>query len=492
MLKLGKTAARVERSEAHHFLLRFSVVSGCGIKPLVANRRKAAAMSLDDYPFSPYGASSVAPSPVNRMMASFAADFRDGYDINLGVGYVNEKTIPRPLLGEALNAVIQDPKTYRGAFNYGGPEGSANCIGSIKRFLVKEAAGGLTREILDRNRIIIGANGATSLLEGVARVLQPGIVVTSDPLYYIYCNCLERCGFTILPIPEDDQGIRTDVLEKRIEGLREPVSFFYVVTVNNPTCTILSNARKKHLLDIARRLGRTTKRNIPVFFDTAYELLIHDPKAQRPRSALLDDRAGIAFELGTLSKILAPALRIGYMIGPDTALVRAMVQHVNDVGFSAPLVNQEVASYILDHHASAQRQTVNAGYREKSERTRELISRHLGRHIEECTGGSAGFYYYLTLQDCTTEEGSPFFNYLARITGIESIDRDGRDKNRRVVYIPGAYCVHAKGDLAERGKRQLRISYAFEEMEAIEQGIRLISNAIEFVGAQEVREGGSR
>ena len=123
-------------------------------------------MSLDEYSFSPYGASSVAPSPVNRMMASFAVDFRDGYDINLGVGYVNERTIPRNLIGEALDAVIKDPKTYRAAFNYGNPEGSANCIESIKRFLVKEGVGGLSREILDRNRIIVGASGVTSLLEG--------------------------------------------------------------------------------------------------------------------------------------------------------------------------------------------------------------------------------------------------------------------------------------------------------------------------------------
>ena len=64
-------------------------------------------------------------------MASFAVDFRDGYDINLGVGYVNERTIPRHLIGKALDAVIQDPTTYRAAFNYGNPEGSANCIEAI-------------------------------------------------------------------------------------------------------------------------------------------------------------------------------------------------------------------------------------------------------------------------------------------------------------------------------------------------------------------------
>jgi len=273
-------------------------------------------------------------------------------------------------------------------------------------------------------------------------------------------------------------------LENRIDGLREPVSFFYIVTVNNPTCSILSNERKKRLLDIAQRLGRATNRNIPVFFDTAYELLIHDPEAERPCSALLHDSEGIAFELGSLSKILAPGLRIGYMIGPDTSFMRAMVQRINDVGFSAPVMNQEIASYLLDRHASEQMRTVNVAYREKGERTRQLISRHLERHIEECMGGSAGFYYYLTLKNCATEEGSSFFNYLARTTGIKNIDGDGEDKNQRVVYIPGAYCVHSKGDMAEKGKRQLRISYGFEELEKIEQGIRLMNDAIDFASTQ--------
>ena len=437
-------------------------------------------MSLDEYSFSPYGVLSLTPSPVNRMMAAFAVDFRDGYDVNLGVGYVNEQTIPRHLIGEALNAVIQDPKTHRAAFNYGNPEGSANCIESLKRFIVKEGVGGLSKEILDRNRIIVGASGVTSLLEGIARVLQPGIVITADPLYYIYCDLLERCGYSVLPIPEDKDGIRIDVLEKRIERLREPVSFFYIVTVNNPTCSILSNERKRRLLDVARRLGRATNRNIPVFFDTAYELLIHDPRVERPRSALLHDSEGIAYELGTLSKIFAPGLRIGYMIGPDTSFMRAMVQRISDVGFSAPVMNQEIASYLLDHHASEQIRAVNVGYREKAARTRELISCHLERHIEECLGGSAGFYYYLTIKNCATEEVSPFFNYQARTTGIKSIDGDGEDKNRRVVYLPGAYCVHSKGDMTEKGKRQLRISYGFEELGKIEQGIRLMNDAIEF------------
>jgi len=51
---------------------------------------------------SDYGGRSAEPSPANRMMAAFARDFRDGFDINPGVGYVNESTLPTRLFVEAM------------------------------------------------------------------------------------------------------------------------------------------------------------------------------------------------------------------------------------------------------------------------------------------------------------------------------------------------------------------------------------------------------
>ena len=69
---------------------------------------------------SKYGQASARPSPVNRMMAEFAASFRVGVDINLGVGYVNENTIPQDRLSEAMGAIVAEPEKYQHIFNYGG------------------------------------------------------------------------------------------------------------------------------------------------------------------------------------------------------------------------------------------------------------------------------------------------------------------------------------------------------------------------------------
>ncbi|MHC4916087.1 MAG: aminotransferase class I/II-fold pyridoxal phosphate-dependent enzyme, partial [Planctomycetota bacterium] len=407
-------------------------------------------------------------------------DFRDDVDINLGVGYVNEKTIPAESIVEAVRHVVDSPDEYRQALNYGGPHGSPNLIRSLRDYYLRGRIGGLGEEHLADIGFAIGANGATSLLEALAQVLRKGIVISSDPVYYIYSDFLERCGFEITAVPEDDEGLRIDALEEKLAALgerRREISFIYLVTVSNPTCSILANDRRKRLVEIAGRLSEELGRKVPVVLDKAYEDLVHDPEAERPLSGLLWDKLGLVYELGTVSKILAPALRIGYVMGAQSDLLRVVVQRVSDVGFSAPLLNQEAASYMLDHHISAQLERVNAGYREKAAAVRGWIDEHLGEYTEHVVGGRAGFYFYVTLTDVETREGSPFFKYLSRTTGEGAVDGPEGAKKPRVVYIPGEICVHPEGDLVEAGRRQLRISYGFEDLERIEEAVRLMREA---------------
>ncbi len=444
-----------------------------------------------DIRLSGFGRESTHPSPVNAMMAAFVGDFRDGVDIDLGVGYVNEGTIPTALLVQALEAVAGNSATYRQAFNYGGPDGSPNLIAALRRFLGRRRIGGLDEATLASKRLIIGPCGATSILDALAEVLAPGLVVTSDPMYYIYCNCLERKGFEVLAVPEDGEGIDLSRLEAKLAGLgarAADIAFFYVVTVNNPSCTMLSNARRRALYEVAARCSREQGRPIPIIFDLAYELLLHDPQGQAFESALGRDRLDIAYEIGTLSKVLAPAMRIGYLLGPGGPLMNAMVQKTSDTGFSAPVFVQEMAAYMLDRHIEPQLLAVNAGYRTKAVAVRAAIERELGLFLEDVRGGQAGFYYYLTFAGVPTHTASAFFRYLTRTTGNPAVDGPPGRRLPRVMYIPGEYCVHPRGDLAEAGRRQLRLSYGFEDVEGILRALELMRGAVEFAQSQETAE----
>ena len=432
------------------------------------------------FQFSKYGEASRIPAPVNQMMAQFAEDFRDGVDVNLGVGYVNERTIPREYMAEALGAVIARPKIHRQAFNYGGPKGAPNLLRALTNYLVTHRTGGLDAALLSRLDLLIGPSGATSILEGLAQVMAPGIVLTADPMYYIYCNYLERMGFRVVTVPEDRAGLDPVRLRAKIDALGselKALSFIYVVTVNNPSCTVLTNVRRRELVHVAASLSARLQRTVPIVFDTAYEWLIHDSAVPAPESPLLHDGHGVAIEVGTLSKVLAPALRVGFLLGPPGALMDALVQHTSDVGFSAPLITQEMAAYLIEHHMAAQATAVNAGYREKALAVRAAIEEHLGPYLEDCRGGQAGFYFYLTLRDVETAPGSPFFCFLTRTTGDPAVDGPAGAPNPRVIYIPGSYCVHPAGDSVEIGRRQLRVSYGFEEVAEIVSALALMREA---------------
>lgn len=440
-------------------------------------------MKIRDVLLSEYGKASSVPSPVNRMMTDFAIGFRDGYDINLGVGYVNENTIPRQQIQTACEAVLSHPEKYRASLNYGGAQGSPNLIESIRNFHLDNRIGGITENTFNTRDIVIGANGATSLLESITHLLPAGIVVTADPMYYIYCNDLERKGFTVVAIPEDNQGLQTDILKAKLKTLgsaKETIQFFYVVTVNNPSCTILSNRRKRELVEIVTEFSHEVGRKIPLFFDNAYRDLVHDNTVEPLESALCYDELGIVYEIGTLSKILAPGLRIGYLIGSKGAFLDSIIQRTSDIGFSAPLINQEIASYLLDNDIEAQIEKVNNGYKEKAKQVRTWIAELLGDNVQTYSGGSAGFYYYLTLVNITTDSNSDFFKFLTRTTGQKDIDGPPRNPHPKVIYIPGEYCVHPSGEIVDIGKRQFRISYGFEDLPQIHAALKYMKDAIDY------------
>ncbi len=433
--------------------------------------------------FSSYGNNLLDVAPVSRLMASFARDFRPDVDINVGVGYVNEATLPYEALVKATRIVVESPNIYRSSLNYGDPAGSQQLRAAIMNMLVSEA---LPDDVdaIQSKEILIGTNGATSLLEGLAQIFEPGLVIMSDPVYYIYSYFLERKGFRILALPEDAHGMVPERLEEALlhgGTALEDLRFVYVVSISNPTSTILTNERRQHIVDIVNRYVESTGRHVPLIFDQAYAGLIHDPEVETQESAFRYDRNQIVHEIGTLSKILAPALRIGYILGPKGELMSAMQERNSDAGFSASVINQQIAAVLLNEFLPTQQRSVLGGYRRRATEIRRAIDGKLASYVEEVRGGQAGFYFYITFKEIHTDDRSDFYKFLSRTTGDPEVDGRADSMKPRVAYIPGQYCVSPHGELTEHGSRSFRFSYGFEPIERLLQAVGLLAEAAEFV-----------
>lgn len=445
----------------------------------------AALQRLADVRLSDYGQSCARPSPVSQLMQDFSRGFRVGIDVNLGVGYVNEDTIPTEAIAAAFEYVATHPDEYPHAYNYGESKGSQRLEAALRRFFLRHRLGGYTRATLEQREFAIGANGATSLLYAFAQVMPRGVVITSDPQYYIYSDMLRRLGFTLRTVAEDDDGIDVDALEAVLESCADDVSFVYVVTVGNPSAAILSNERRERLTRVVTRLSERLGRKVPLLLDEAYEWLIHDsmrePTHPAPQylSGALWDELGIVYELGTLSKVLAPSLRIGFVLGPAGRLLDALIQCTNDIGFSAPLLNQEACAHLLDTVVDDHVRSVREGYATKGKLVKAALDRELGAWLEHCVGGRAGFYYYLTLEGIETHANSPFYAYCSRTTGDPSATTAPR-----VIYLPGNLCVDqgaghdgSKSPAAVRSARQMRLSFGFSSNAELERGVTLLGEA---------------
>lgn len=448
---------------------------------------------VDSNLFSEYGLKSSQPSPVNQMMSQFAQDFRPGIDINLGVGYVNEETIPYNEFADIVTKLVKKENRPSNLLNYGGPEGSNQLIDSIKEFystLYKNKKIGSVPDFENRE-IVIGVSGATSILTGLANILRKGVVISTDPLYYIFTSTLERYNFEIAPVEEDAEGPRIDILERTLKTLYKAgkhISCCYFVTVNNPSCVVISNQRRKQIVECIETWSKKINTQILIFFDLAYEWLIHDTKLPLPILPSLFDNRESVYEIGTLSKVFAPALRIGYFIGPkNSALIKSLIQWNSDVGFSAPLITQEIAAELIRKVGLNQFENVNAGYRERGSLFKDKLIQKIGQYIESLTGGNAGFYLYLTLKEISTFTDSNLFKLLSRKSGIKDWDYDASNKvNKRVVYLPGIHCVHPQGTLSETGKYQLRVSYGYENISALLQAVDIFESAIELMKTKNI------
>jgi GntR family transcriptional regulator/MocR family aminotransferase len=242
------------------------------------------------------------PSP--WLDAGFEAPPPPGTLLMLG-GLPDLRLVPTTALARAYRRALR----RRGALGYGDPRGPLRLRSALASMLAA------TRGLAVGADDVLVTRGSQMALSLLAQVLvRPGDVVAVEELGYRPAwAALQQAGARLCPLPVDENGLIVEALEAALAA--GPVRAVYVTPHHQyPTTAPLSPGRRLALLSLCRRA------RIAVI-DDDYDHEFH--YEGRPLLPLCSaDAAGIVMYVGTLSKVLAPGLRIGYAVAPRVVLER--------------------------------------------------------------------------------------------------------------------------------------------------------------------------
>jgi 2-aminoadipate transaminase len=224
---------------------------------------------------------------------------------DFAIGQTNPGTFPVDAFRDAAIAAIEEEHD---AFNrYPGGKGHAGL-----RQLMAERESQREGVPVDPQMIAL-MNGSMQAvtLAGQALMQGPGdIVITEEYTYSGTISAYKGIGLTMVGVAMDEQGMRMDALSDTLQKLQrsgEKVRFIYTLTTyQNPTGTCMPLSRKKQLLEIADRY------QLPIVEDNCYGD-VHFDGAKVPSLYALDDSERQIY-IGSLSKIFAPGVRLGYLL----------------------------------------------------------------------------------------------------------------------------------------------------------------------------------
>jgi 2-aminoadipate transaminase len=248
--------------------------------------------------------------------------------------------VPVEGLIEAVNAVLRrEGKTLATYGVASGPQGYRPLREFLTKKLKRDARIDCTADDI---LIVSGSLQALDLVNATLLARGDTVIVERDS-YQGSLNRLTRLGVNMVGIPLDENGMRMDALAAALTDLKSrgvtPKYIYTIPTVQNPTGTILPESRRAELLKLSRQYG------VPVFEDDCYADLIWDGK--RPPALYAMSKNGDVIHIGSFSKSIAPALRVGFIVAPWDVLSR-MLALKTDAG-SGALEQMVLAEYCAPH-----------------------------------------------------------------------------------------------------------------------------------------------
>ena len=303
-------------------------------------------------------------------------------------GHNDADQVPLDALLKAANDVLA--REGRTLATYGlasGPLGYR----ALREFLARklERTAGIR---CDADEILItsGSLQALDLVNGIL-LARGDTVIIEQATYQGALTRLQRLGVEAVGIPLDGEGMRLDALGDALAALKrrgvQPKYIYTIPTVQNPTGTILSEARRREMLQLATQYG------VPIFEDDCYADLIWDGK--RPPALYAMSGHGGVIHVGSFSKSVAPALRVGYIIAPWPLLSR-MLPLKTDAGSGA--LEQMVLGEFCQAHFDAHVPVLTRALRGKLQTLMEALNEQFGT-AAEFEDPKGGIFLWVKLPD---------------------------------------------------------------------------------------------
>ena len=202
---------------------------------------------------------------------------------------------------------------------------------------------------------------------------------------------LTKLGINTIGIPLDEEGLRLDALKEKLEELKKkgikPKYIYTIPTVQNPTGAIMGEARRAELLKIAAEYG------VMIFEDECYSDLIWDGK--RPPSLYAMANGEGVIHIGSFSKSIAPALRVGYIVAKWEILSRILALK-QDAGSGA--LEQMVLAEFCKQHFAQHVPKLSQALAAKLQTLREALAEQFGT-AAEFGDPAGGIYLWIKLPD---------------------------------------------------------------------------------------------
>lgn len=345
-------------------------------------------------------------------------------------------------------ALTQEPGA---ALQYGATEGYQPLREQIAAFM----AGKGVADVAPTDFVVTtGSQQALDLL-GKTMISPGDKVIVEGPTFLATIQCFRLYGAEVISAPIDDQGVDTEALEKLIAE-HQPKMVYLIPTFGNPSGATLSLERRKKVLELAVKYQTLVVEDDPygdLYFDAAPPASLLALSSEVPGS-----RDWLA-HCGSLSKVLSPGLRIGWLVAPEALRERAvMCKQFSDANTST-FAQATAAQYLKAGHMPATLAKVRAVYAERAQAMGDALRKELGDAVS-FVAPQGGLFLWVKLTGARGQLQD------AGVLAKRAIDKG-------VAFVPGVPFFAQNPDATS-----FRLSFATADVAKIQDGIARLGQAL--------------